>query len=71
MHLIYYRNGKTTPTEERYTSYELEVLVILKAFKKFRVYLLGILFKIIIDCRAFTATMNKKDLCAWRGEPYC
>lgn len=31
--------------------------------KKFRVYLLGIPFVIVTDCRAFVATMNKKDLC--------
>jgi len=34
-----------------------------KALKKFRVYLLGISFKIVTDCRAFAATMNKKELC--------
>lgn len=60
---VYYASGKTSPIEERYTSYELEVLAIIKALKKFRVYLLGIHFKIITDCKAFTQTMNKKDLC--------
>lgn len=60
---MYYASGKTSPIEERYTSYELEVLAIIKALKKFRVYLLGIHFKIITDCKAFTQTMNKKDLC--------
>jgi hypothetical protein len=63
MHPVYYCSGKTTPAEEKYTSYELEVLAIVKALRKFRVYLLGISFKIITDCRAFTATMNKKELC--------
>lgn len=63
MHPIYYASGKTTPAEERYPSYELEVLAIIKALKKFRVYLLGINFKIVTDCRAFTQTMSKKDLC--------
>jgi len=62
-HPIYYSSGKTSPAERRYTSYELEVLAIVKALIKFRVYLLGIHFKIITDCRAFTLTMNKKDLC--------
>lgn len=38
-HPIYYASGKTTPAEEKYTSYELEVLAIIKALKKFRVYL--------------------------------
>lgn len=44
-------------------SYELEVLAIVKALVKFRVYLLGIPFKIITDCRAFALTMHKRDLC--------
>lgn len=60
---IYYASGKTSAAEMKYTSYELEVLAIVKSLKKFRVYLLGIPFKIITDCRAFSLTMAKKDLC--------
>lgn len=63
MHPVYYASGKTTPTEQKYISYELEVLAIVKALKKFRVYLLHTPFKIVTDCRAFTLTMSKKDLC--------
>lgn len=63
LHPIYYSSGKTSPAERRYTSYELEVLAIVKALAKFRIYLLGIPFKIVTDCRAFTLTMHKKDLC--------
>jgi len=62
-HPIYYASGKTTVAEEKYPSYELEVLAIVKALRKFRVYLLGISFKIVTDCRAFAMTMGKKDLC--------
>ena len=62
-HPIYYSSGKTLPAEEKYTSYELEALAIVKTLKKFRVYLLGIPFKIITDCRAFALTMRKKNLC--------
>lgn len=62
-HPIYYASGKTSTTEQKYSSYELEVLAIVKALKKFRVYLLGIPFKIITDCQAFTMTMRKRDLC--------
>lgn len=39
------------------------MLAIIKALTKFRVYLLGISFKIVTDCQAFTLTMNKRDLC--------
>ena len=63
LHPIYFASGKTTPAEEKYSSYELEVLAIIRALRRFRVYLLGIRFKIITDCKAFTMTMNKKDLC--------
>ncbi|GFX24396.1 retrovirus-related Pol polyprotein from transposon 17.6 [Trichonephila clavipes] len=51
-----------TPAEEKYSSYELEVLAVVNALKKFRTYLLGNHFKIITDCSAFQKTMDKKDL---------
>lgn len=63
MHPIYYASGKTSPAESRYDSYKLEVMAIVKALKKFRVYLIGIDFVIVTDCKAFTQTMKKKDLC--------
>jgi len=62
-HPVYYASWKTTEAESKYCSYELEVLAIIKSLQKFRVYLLGIPFKIITDCRAFSLTMNKKNLC--------
>lgn len=55
---------KTKDAERRYHSYELEVLAIVAALKKFRVYLLGINFKIITDCAAFTTTVKKKEISA-------
>jgi len=36
------------------------VLAIVQALKKWRVYLLGIKFKIITDCNAFSLTMKKR-----------
>lgn len=53
---------KTTEAESRYTSYELEVLTVIRALEKFRNYLLGIKFKIITDCSAFKQTMSKVKL---------
>ncbi|GFU30159.1 hypothetical protein TNCV_603851 [Trichonephila clavipes] len=53
---------KTNTAEEKYDSYELEVLAIINALKKFRVYLLGQPFKIVTDCSAFQKTMQKKEL---------
>ncbi|GFX23987.1 transposon Tf2-11 polyprotein [Trichonephila clavipes] len=62
LHPIYYMSRKTSETDRKYTSYELEVLAIIEALKKFKVYILGMSFKIITDCNAFTKTMSKKDL---------
>lgn len=63
LHPIYYASWKTSPAEEKYTSYELEVLAVIKALKKFRVYVLGTPIKIVTDCRALALTMRKKDMC--------
>ncbi|GFV64516.1 transposon Tf2-6 polyprotein [Trichonephila clavipes] len=62
LHPVQYMSQKTTPAEEKYSSYELEVLAVVNALKKFRTYLLGNHFKIIKDCSAFQKTMDKKDL---------
>ncbi|GFY77952.1 hypothetical protein TNIN_250031 [Trichonephila inaurata madagascariensis] len=62
LHPIYYMSRKTSETERKYSSYELEVLAIIEALKKFKVYILGMPFKIITDCNAFTKSMSKKDL---------
>ncbi|GFY03656.1 retrovirus-related Pol polyprotein from transposon 17.6 [Trichonephila clavipes] len=61
-HPIHYFSRKTTVQQEKYSSYELEVLAIIEALRKFRSYLLGTKFKIITDCDAFQKTMHKKDL---------
>lgn len=62
MHPVYYYSKKTNPAERNYTSYELEVLAVISALRKFRVYLLGNQFKIVTDCSAFKNTMSKKEL---------
>ncbi|GFW17947.1 retrovirus-related Pol polyprotein from transposon 17.6 [Trichonephila clavipes] len=62
LHPVYYMSKKTNTAEEKYDSYELEVLVIINALKKFYVYLLGEHFKIVTDCSAFQMTMQKKEL---------
>ncbi|GFW68287.1 transposon Tf2-9 polyprotein [Trichonephila clavipes] len=59
--LLHVEKDKNT-AEEKYDSYELEVLAIINALKKFRVYLLGLHFKIVTDCSAFQKTMQKKEL---------
>ncbi|GFS83671.1 transposon Tf2-9 polyprotein [Trichonephila clavipes] len=60
-HLIYYMRKKTLPHEEKYSSYELEMLAVIEALKKFRHFLQGTQFKIFTDYAAFQQTINKKD----------
>ncbi|GFY19898.1 transposon Tf2-11 polyprotein [Trichonephila clavipes] len=60
LHPVQYMSQKTTPAEEKYSSYELEFLAVVNALKKFRTYLLGNHFKIITNCLAFQKTMDKK-----------
>lgn len=62
LHPVYFMSKKTTEAEKKYSSYELEVLAVVSALKKFRVYLLGKTIKIVTDCSAFRQTMSKKDL---------
>lgn len=56
---VYYYSKQATPSESNYDSYTLEALAIARAVEKFRVYLLGIPFKIITDCQAFEKTLKK------------
>lgn len=64
LHTVYYASGKTTRAESKYSSYELEILAIIKALKRFRIYLEGLeYFTIVTDCNVFATTMEKKHLC--------
>jgi len=62
LHSICFMSKKTSEAQQKFHSYELEVLAIVEALKKFRVYLLGLRFKIVTDCAAFTKTLEKKEL---------
>ncbi|GFW76207.1 transposon Ty3-I Gag-Pol polyprotein [Trichonephila clavipes] len=53
---------KTSDTERKCTSFELEVLAVVEALKKIRIYVLGTPFKIITDCNALVKTLSKKEL---------
>jgi len=50
LHPVYYINGKATAVEQKYHSYELEVLAIIKTLRTFKVYLISIKFKIVTNC---------------------
>lgn len=43
-------------------SFKLEVLAIIEAIKKFRVYLKGAKYRIITDCQTFKKNLDNKDL---------
>lgn len=59
---VAYFSRQTTPEERHLHSYELETLAIVCSLKKFRVYLLGLQFKVITDCHAIRTTLTKRDL---------
>ena len=61
-HPIHYWSKKTSVFEEKYCSYELEVLAVIEALRKFHNYLLGTKFKIYTDCSGFMKTLDKKEL---------
>jgi hypothetical protein len=60
--VVAYFSKRTSPTEARYHSYELETLAIVNSLKHFRVYLLGITFLIVTDCNSVKATVSKKEI---------
>ena len=62
LHPVYFMSRKTTDAEKRYHSYELETLAVIRAVKKFRIYLQGIRFKILTDCSALQHTLKCGEL---------
>ena len=50
---ISYYSQRTSATESRYHSFELECLAVVNAIKRYRVYLHGLKFKVITDCDSF------------------
>ena len=61
-HPIFFFSRRTTEVESRYHSFELEMLAIIYALRRFKVYLSGIKFKIVTDCNALTLAIKKKDI---------
>lgn len=61
-HPVFYFSKRTTETEAKYHSFELETLAIIYALRRFRIYLQGRHFKIVTDCNSLTLTLNKIDL---------
>jgi hypothetical protein len=59
---VHYYSRQTTDDEKKYHSFELELLAIVCSLQKFRLYLLGSLFKIITDCTAVRYALTKKEI---------
>lgn len=61
-HVVAYFSKVTQGAENKYHSYELETLAVVKALQHFRHYLVGLKFVVITDCNALKSTERKKDL---------
>lgn len=59
---VAYFSRQTTAEEQHFHSYELETLAVVMSLHRFRVYLIGIEFKIVTDCHAVRSTWAKRDL---------
>ena len=68
-HPVFYFSAKTTDAESKYHSFELETLAVVRAFERFRFYLLGKHFTLVTDCVALKQTLEKKEInakiCRW------
>lgn len=59
---VAYYSRQTTTDEQHMTAYELETLALVASLQRFRVYLIGIEFKVFTDCNSLRATFLKRDL---------
>lgn len=59
---VSYFSRKTNAEEQKLHSYDLETLAVVASLNRFRVYLMGIEFKIFTDCNALRSTLVKRDL---------
>lgn len=62
MAAVAYFSKQTTADQRCYHSYELETMAVVLSLRYFRVYLLGLEFKVVTDCNALRTTFSKKDL---------
>ena len=47
----------------RFTAMKLEVIAVIEALKIFCIYVFGIPFKTVNDCKVFKMTIEKRDMC--------
>lgn len=61
-HPVFYFSKRTSVSESKYHSFELETLAVIYALRRFRIYLQGIPFKVLTDCNALKLTLDKKEV---------
>lgn len=61
-HPVHFMSVKTSPDQEKWISYELELFAIILALRKFRNYLQDIHFKIVTDCEAIQTAVKNKNI---------
>lgn len=59
---VFYFSRHCMKDEQRYHSYELEVLAVVESLERFRIYLLGTHFRLVTDCSAIAKVHEKKEL---------
>lgn len=59
---VMYYSRRCTEVESRYHAYELEVLAVVEALDRFRIYILGKHFKVVTDCSAISSIRSKTQL---------
>lgn len=59
---ISYFSKRTSIVESKYHSYELEMLAIINALNRFRIYLQGLNFKIVTDCNSIKLALSKREI---------
>lgn len=64
---VAYDSRKMTDEEQKLHSYDLETLAVVASLHRFRVYLLGIKFKIITDSNALWTALNVTSYHASHG----
>lgn len=61
-HPVFYFSKRASEAESRYHSFELEMLAIIYALKRFRVYFHGQTFKIVTDCNSLALALRKHEI---------
>lgn len=62
LHPVMYFSRKTTDSESKLHSFELETLAVYYSLQRFRQFLLGLHFRIVTDCNSLAMTLKKCEV---------